>query len=141
MTTQLTPLSRVECLNLLESNEVGRIAVIHDGAPLVFPVNYRIADHEHVKVIAIRTRADNAIDQPDSPVAFEIDSADLAHGTGWSVLVRGMLRVVHAGTDMDSRPLVSEGRTAWRVIVPDTITGRRVEPDPAGWTYNPAAYL
>ena len=49
MTTQLTPLSRVECLNLLESNEVGRIAVIHDGAPVVFPVNYRLADHENVK--------------------------------------------------------------------------------------------
>jgi hypothetical protein len=141
MSSSLTPLSRVECMQLLESNDLGRIAVVHDGSPVVFPVNYRIADYEDTKVIVIRTRTNNTIDHPDSRVAFEIDNADVSHGTGWSVLVRGVLRMISPGSDMDSYPMITDGRTAWRVIVPDEITGRRVDPDPSGWTFNPAAYL
>lgn len=35
----LEVLSEEECLGLLASNEVGRLAVVVDGQPLIFPVN------------------------------------------------------------------------------------------------------
>ena len=50
-------LSDDECLALLGANEIGRVGVVSDGQPLVFPVNY-ICDG---RSIVIRTGVGSTI--------------------------------------------------------------------------------
>ena len=48
----------------LASLDIGRVAVVEDGFPLVFPINYKLATFGGKLVIAIRTRPGNVIDHP-----------------------------------------------------------------------------
>lgn len=128
-----------ECLTLLRSFDLGRIGVLHEGYPAVFPINYVVARIDGNPVIAIRTRPDNPIDQHDELVTFEIDGVDSGYEGGWSVLVQGRLTSVVPSERFDSHPLVTAGRDAWRVIVPHNITGRRVVATPLRWPYHGAA--
>jgi len=141
MSSEAIELSRGDCELLLASLDIGRIAVVDDGFPLVFPVNYRAAVFAGTFVIAIRTRPDNVIDHPGRQVCFEIDGIDASHDGGWSVLVRGVLIESSPDPDIDSRPIDSEDRDAWRIIVPARITGRRVVNRSARWSFHPAGYL
>src|SRR5437879_11578415 len=83
----LAELSRDECLQLLATQPVGRLAIgIPDAAPLVVPVNF-VLDGE-----AIVFRSDQGTKLAllhRSPVAFQVDFVDWIHRTGWSVLARG----------------------------------------------------
>jgi hypothetical protein len=137
----LIPLTYDDCITLLATHDTGRIAVLQDDFPVAFPLNYRVVELEGEKVLAIRTRTGNAVDHVDERVGFEIDGVDPGHDGGWSVVVRGRLRAVSAGADVDSFPVITSHRDAWRVIVPTSITGRRVVADPMRWSFNPAAYL
>lgn len=134
-------LTTKECLGLLEACDIGRIAVNHDGCPVVLPVNYKMTRLDGNPTIAIRTRPGNVIDHPDARVAFEIDGVDAGHDGGWSVLVRGTLLSVVPTERLDSRPLVKADRDAWRIIAISEISGRRVPPDPMRWAYHPDGYL
>ena len=82
--TAMTP---EECQALLGRHQVGRIAVVDDGRPLIVPVNYVLDDGEVVFRTGRGTKLDAAL--RGSPVAFEIDGFDDSTRTGWSVLVRG----------------------------------------------------
>jgi len=93
--TWLEPLSHDQCIGLLCAGTVGRVAVIHNGYPVVVPVNYRLVETTGPPWIAIRTRAGNVLDQRTSPVGFEIDSIDVVDHRGWSVLVRGTLHHIN----------------------------------------------
>jgi nitroimidazol reductase NimA-like FMN-containing flavoprotein (pyridoxamine 5'-phosphate oxidase superfamily) len=141
MSSEAVSLSAGDCEQLLASFDIGRIAVIHDGFPLVFPVNYRTASAGGKLVIAIRTRPDNTIDQPGRPVCFEIDGVDAGHDGGWSVLVRGVLVEASPDDDLDSHPIHDVDRTAWRIVVPTQISGRRVTNRADRWAFHPAGYL
>jgi nitroimidazol reductase NimA-like FMN-containing flavoprotein (pyridoxamine 5'-phosphate oxidase superfamily) len=134
-------LSTGDCELLLASQDIGRIAVIDNGFPLVFPINYRIASFGGKIVIAIRTRTDNVIDRLGRAVCFEIDGIDASHDGGWSVLVRGTLVESSPEPDLDTHPINSEGRDAWRVIVPTHISGRRLYNRAVRWSFHPAGYL
>ena len=141
MTTGAIELSRRDCELLLTSVDVGRIAVIDHGYPLVFPINYKVAYSEGHLVIAIRTRPDNVIDHPGRPVCFEIDGLDADHAGGWSVLVRGFLVQSPPAPERDSKPLDAEDRDAWRVIIPTRVSGRRVHNRTERWSFHPAGYV
>lgn len=84
---QLVELSRAECLQLLASESIGRVAVSQGRAgPLVVPVNY-VLDGE-----AILFRSGYGAKLRSSlfrVVSFQVDRVDVATRTGWSVLVRG----------------------------------------------------
>lgn len=68
MTRRLHPLTVDECLRLLESRSVGRIAFVDDGDPQVLPVNYRV----HEGAIVFRTHYGPLLDAVHlSPGAFE----------------------------------------------------------------------
>src|SRR5437763_13797599 len=80
-------IDRDECLQLLRSQPVGRVAMTTpDDSPLVVPVNY-VVDGEFVvfrsdpgtklRLLAAR------------PVSFQVDFIDWFHRSGWSVLGRG----------------------------------------------------
>ena len=134
-------LSTKECLDLLAACDVGRVAVVHDGYPVVFPVNYRLVRLDGNPALALRTRPGNVIDHPDERVGFEIDGVDAGRDGGWSVLVRGRLVGVTEAERLDSHPVVAVDRDAWRVVLPSIITGRRVVPAAGRWPFHPAAYL
>lgn len=141
MSGALVAMSHDDCVALLATHDTGRICVMHDNYPMAFPVNYRLVDLQGAPAIAIRTRTGNSLDHVDEAVGFEIDGVGPGHDGGWSVIVRGHLRRVGAGAEVDSYPLITEQRDAWRLIVPVGITGRAVRADPDRWSFNPAGYL
>jgi nitroimidazol reductase NimA-like FMN-containing flavoprotein (pyridoxamine 5'-phosphate oxidase superfamily) len=141
----LEQLSYDECVTLLRSNQVGRLAMIVDGYPMILPVNYRLAETSGRTWITIRTRVGGEIDRAPLPVAFEIDGADPFSKRGWSVLVRGTLQHV----DPDAADFARRfdpgswlaDRDAWLVIEPITVTGRRLHPGEVEWAFHTNAYL
>jgi len=80
-------LTEDECLVLLASNEVGRVGVIVDGQPYVFPVNYLLDGHSILVHTGLGTMLRGA---SLAMVAFEIDGFDAVRRSGWSVMVQGM---------------------------------------------------
>ena len=135
----LEDLSEAECLRRLGTRDFGRLAIVAEGQPLIFPVNYAVCE----RVIAIRTAAGTKLTYaPESRVAFEIDHYDHTSASGWSVLVQG--RAVDASTALDEVSWTSRGATPHPVapgerpfrlaIEIETITGRRFgsEPRPIG---------
>jgi len=140
-----------ECLDLLRSERVGRIGVIVEDQPLIFPVNYRVIEDidgatiPRLVWVALRTRAGNVIDRSPMFVAFEIDHFDHAQRLGWSVLLSGTLQPVDdaaaefAGR-FDPGPWLDD-RDRWLAIEPTRVTGRRIVGDDAEWAFSTAAYL
>src|ERR1700746_2237413 len=80
-------LTKSECFGLLAREHLGRVAASDDLGPVVFPVNFVLDRNMVVLRTDEGTKLDAAI--KGSRVAFEIDGADPATRTGWSVLVRG----------------------------------------------------
>jgi hypothetical protein len=141
MSSEVVELSTKYCELLLASLDIGRIAVVEDGYPLVFPISYKAVVADARLVLAIRTRPANVIDQPGRVVCFEIDGVDPSHDGGWSVLVRGLLVETSPDVDLDPNPIVPEDRDAWRIIIPTQISGRRVFNRAERWSFHPAGYL
>jgi nitroimidazol reductase NimA-like FMN-containing flavoprotein (pyridoxamine 5'-phosphate oxidase superfamily) len=133
----LTQLDEEQCLELIASGGIGRIAYVGRFGPAVLPVNYELQDG----AIVFRTAEHGALDEDlrtgitgaDYHVAFEIDDIDPGARRGWSVLVQGP---AHHVTD-DERDKGSGARIeTWapgdremvvRIAV-TRITGRRVGP-------------
>jgi nitroimidazol reductase NimA-like FMN-containing flavoprotein (pyridoxamine 5'-phosphate oxidase superfamily) len=135
-----------ECLDLLRSQVVGRLAVIVDGFPAVLPVNYRLVETGNVTWIALRTRPGNVIERAPLNAAFEIDQLDLPHRGGWSVLARGTLHPVDPDVAefrelFDPEPWLEAERDAWLIVQPFAITGRRLHPTEPAWAFSDQGYL
>ncbi len=135
---RLESLSRAECLELLATEEIGRLAFVVDGRPRITPVNYRVVDDTVVFVSRPGAKLDAAIQQ--QPVVFEVDSIETWAHAGWSVLVQGVASVL--GDDTAIVGPVSRLPHPWAPadqhslvrVVPDEITGRRVRVRPGGVT-------
>ena len=124
-------LSEADCTALLESHHFGRIAVLVDGAPVIFPVNYVFQQER----IAIRTDPGTKLaGAAQGRVAFEIDAVDESSRSGWSVLVKGTGYDATDTIDLASVYVrrfpvdtwVPGTQTRWIRIEPSSITGRRV---------------
>lgn len=100
---RLEVLSTDECRRLLEMTTIGRIVLSLDALPCAFPVYYRLHDNGIVFRTGPGTKLTRALD--DRIVGFEIDSVDLARGSGWSVLVIGSASLVH---DRDEIAMLNE---------------------------------
>ena len=57
-----------DCLELLRFGELGRVAVVIDGFPVIVPVNYRLVEGPGGVWIALRTRSGNVVDRDRAPV-------------------------------------------------------------------------
>ena len=88
-------LSIDQCWVLLDSEVVGRIALIVDGHPEVFPVNFVLQRRSIVFRTAGGTKLWGAITA--KPVAFEIDGYDSHEQTAWSVVARGEAELIGQG--------------------------------------------
>jgi nitroimidazol reductase NimA-like FMN-containing flavoprotein (pyridoxamine 5'-phosphate oxidase superfamily) len=123
-------LSKSECFALLARERLGRVAVVDDLGPVVFPVNFVLDRH----MVVFRTDEGTKLDAAcrGSRVAFEIDGTDTAARTGWSVLVRGeAIEVTDPGELARLRKLPLDpwapGAKAHYVrILPAALTGRRI---------------
>jgi len=134
--TGLEELGETECLLLLGRYTVGRLAVVQDGRPAVFPVSYRRDGG------TIVFRSDDgaklaAIGDCDA-VAFEIDDLDPRTRSAWSVALMGRAQEVTDAEEVASlgrlhlEPWAPGAKGRFIRIVPDSISGRRIVRQPAG---------
>lgn len=141
MPTHLEELTKDECLELVRSQAVGRIAVARpDGrGPLVVPVNF-VLDGD---AIVFRSGLGAKLAALLGPASFEVDHVDDVSHTGWSVLFTGRAfqatpwEVGHVHVE----PWVSGPKRHWVRLVPDEITGRRIVLEPVEVVRDGRGYL
>jgi hypothetical protein len=127
---RLRELDPSECLELLATRSVGRVAFCTDEGPVVLPVNYVVRDED----VLFRTSPHNSIARSVNghQAAFEVDEVDDFTQSGWSVLMRGTAELVEDVHDIptESRPVPwAEGtRSLFVRVRTRTITGRRLFP-------------
>jgi nitroimidazol reductase NimA-like FMN-containing flavoprotein (pyridoxamine 5'-phosphate oxidase superfamily) len=129
-------LDETECLRLISSGEVGRIAFTGRFGPVVLPVNFRL----HEGTIVFRTAVGSPMDEDlhtgisgaELHVAFEVDEIDMTAREGWSVLVQGAAHLVTSAAERAA--LIQTGVEPWPGgerelfvrIIPRHVTGRHV---------------
>jgi len=142
----LEELDTEECIVLLKGEVVGRIAFVHEGLPVVLPVNYHLLETPTGIVLTLRTRPGGPIDRAPRAVALEIDGIDHSRQRGWSVLVRGSLRHL-AARDNELQehfrvvPWLPAEPDVWLVIEPVEISGRRLQAATVEWAFRAGGYL
>ena len=126
----LEELSDQESERLLASQDLGRVAMVVEGRPQIFPVNYAFADG----VVVFRTGEGLKLDRsPMTAVAFETDGLDEANGLAWSVIVQGTAQNITNTIDTRSErlrhlavsPAAPGDRPYWVGIYMSHISGRR----------------
>ncbi len=123
-------LTENECLVLLESADLGRIAFAFEGTVEIFPINYCM----NGTIIVFRTGPGAKLSAvAKTAVAVEIDSWDPASGIGWSVVAKGFAEEITTNPGRASEhlrwlpvhPAAPGDRFHWVGIKPSEITGRR----------------
>ena len=79
------------CIRHLRTETIGRVAVMVDGHPEIFPVNYAVDEQGDIFFRTDRGSKLDAIATAPT-VAFEIDGIDEENQLGWSVLAVGPAR-------------------------------------------------
>jgi nitroimidazol reductase NimA-like FMN-containing flavoprotein (pyridoxamine 5'-phosphate oxidase superfamily) len=123
-------MSKSECFALLAREHLGRVAVVDDRGPVVFPVNFVLDRH----MVVFRTSDGTKLDAAcrGSRIAFEIDGTDAAARSGWSVLVRGEAIEVTGQAELARLrklpldPWAPGAKTHYVRILPAVLTGRRI---------------
>lgn len=128
--TWLEHLSLQDCWQHLAQASVGRIGVLVDSAPEIYPVNYVVDE----RTIVFRTDPGSKLRGVDrSPaVCFEVDEVSAEDRAGWSVLVKGRaVEVAHpdelarlAELPLDYWAVGDKQR--WIRIRPIEVTGRAI---------------
>jgi nitroimidazol reductase NimA-like FMN-containing flavoprotein (pyridoxamine 5'-phosphate oxidase superfamily) len=143
----LEEISVAGCWQLLDTQEVGRVAVIVGHYPVVFPVNYALVDRS----IVFRTGTGTKLHSIHrSNVTFEVDWIDSMHRSGWSVMVKGVAQEINAERNRSTlaraqveraSPWAPGGRHHVIRILADQITGRRIHPAELPPATDPRGYL
>lgn len=126
--SKLREIDRAECLNLLRTESVGRIAFADDSGPDMVPVNYVVDGDD----IVITTTGYGALARAatNARVAFEVDQIDHFTASGWSVVVRGraVRQSVLEPPERRPYPWADGSRTYLLRITPEVVSGRRLIP-------------
>ena len=128
--TWMEHLGPAECWKLLGETPVGRIGVLVDSAPEIYPVNH-VVDRD---TIVFRTGPGSKLRGLDrSPsVCFQVDGIDPVEHTGWSVLVKGWATELgnaddlRAAVDLPLDYWTVADRPDWVRVTPREVTGRRI---------------
>ena len=122
-------LDRAECLALLATQRLGRLAVVAgpDVGPHVVPVNYALLRGSVVLRSVPGTKLTRLVTEP---VTFEVDSFDPFMRAGWSVVVEGFAyeasdREIEL-EEVNLHPLLEQQNSRWVRLVPRSISGRRI---------------
>jgi len=120
-----------ECLSLLATRQFGRMAIVRDGRPEIFPVNYVLSED----TIVIRTQTGVKLTYASlARVAFEVDDIDLTSREGWTVVVKGLAEDVSDCADPWSEKALQAVVDPWvpgphehtLAISHPTVSGRRL---------------
>jgi nitroimidazol reductase NimA-like FMN-containing flavoprotein (pyridoxamine 5'-phosphate oxidase superfamily) len=123
-------LTKSECFGLLAGQHLGRVVLVDDRGPIALPVNFVLDRH----TVLFRTDEGTKLDVAGrgGSVAFEVDGADEATRTGWSVLVRGEATEITDPDDLARvrqlplSPWAPGAKTRYVRILPSSLTGRRI---------------
>lgn len=121
-------LTSEQCIELLASAPIGRLAVIVAGRPEIYPVNHTVFQGDVLFRTGSGTKLDAAKGQH---VSFEVDGLDQSTRTAWSVLVSGVATEVaelHQVLDLLRLPVFPwepGAKPHLLRIHPETLTGRR----------------
>lgn len=123
-----------ECLDLLASGVLGRVAISTPVGPRIVPVNYAM----HDDAIVFRTSPYSELGTYgwNADVAFEIDNIDYEKHQGWSVVAIGRAEIVEDPAEVaairhswDPRPWAAGQRNLYMKVVWRDLSGRRVGED------------
>jgi hypothetical protein len=123
-------LTRDECLQLLGTASMGRVALSIGALPVVLPVGFALVDED----VVFRSLIDEKLSAPgvDIVLAFQVDHFGAATESGWSVLVQGLASEVVEKEDLERcQALRLPGRGAvhghphFARIATTRLTGRR----------------
>lgn len=129
-------LSQRECWERLRTEAYGRLAIVDDDGPAIYPIN-AIVDHA---TVVFRTTEGAKLDaiRADGRVAFEVDGWDPDSQTAWSVAIRGtaseIVRMHDAvtATQLGVTPWQAGPKPTYVRITPTSVSGRefvRSDPD------------
>jgi len=125
---------------LLREAVVGRLAVVVDDAPDLFPVNH-VVDHG---TLVFRTAEGTKLAATvGRQVAYEVDGYDLGSGEAWSVVVKGRASEVHELHDVLEAmqlplfPWHAAPKPRLVRIEPTSVTGRRFHATTSGAATTP----
>lgn len=130
--TWLEDIPTHECVELLEASWLGRLGVVVDGHPEIFPVNhvYERATRSVLFPTPPTTKFRSALSSVS--VAFEVDGVRDDELVGWSVLVLGVAEevtdpeTIAAATSLRRAVWALSERSHWLRIRPLKVTGRRI---------------
>jgi hypothetical protein len=123
-----------ECLKLLRSSPLGRVALTTPMGPRIVPVNYRVQDGD----VVLRTTPTSLLGTYgwDTELAFEVDHVDERKREGWSVVALGKGELVEDVDEVtriwlqgDPEPWADGQRNAYLRLHVRELTGRRVGGD------------
>ena len=129
--TRLEDMPLIGCDRHLRTETIGRVAVMVDGHPEIFPVNYAVDERGDIyfrtdpgtKLSAVATAP---------TIAFEIDGFDEDNELGWSVLAVGPARwltspaqIAHVRT-LRLQPWAAGEKANVVRLSPTKLTGRRI---------------
>jgi nitroimidazol reductase NimA-like FMN-containing flavoprotein (pyridoxamine 5'-phosphate oxidase superfamily) len=120
-----------ECRRLLATEQVGRLGVVLEGRPEIFPVNYTLDGDGILFRTADGSKLEGAL---HGAVVFEADHLQPESRSGWSVVVHGQ---AERYTRFDT-PALRHEDPSWLPtdrphlvrLTPTRITGRRLRPRP-----------
>ena len=123
-------LDEVECLRLLTTASMGRVAFTEGALPAVQPVCFVLDGHE--VFIATRPGSKIAAASRGAVVAFEVDDFDVESRTGWNVTLVGPSRLiadrseVHRLDDLGVQPWAPGAGHCYIGIAVRLLQGRRI---------------
>ena len=124
-------LSRQECLSLLASRPVGRVAISRHALPVILPVTYCLLGGDVVFAAGTGSKSLAAVNE--NVIAFEVDDIHPVTRSGWSVVLVGMGHRIderdpdwEAAIDLDVRPWVGHHAVHLIRLPTDRLSGRRL---------------
>jgi nitroimidazol reductase NimA-like FMN-containing flavoprotein (pyridoxamine 5'-phosphate oxidase superfamily) len=126
----LEVLDEAECLALLHTAVIGRVAFTEGALPAIQPVSFRLQDG-HV-LIPTRPGSKVAAASRGAVLAFAVDDVRVADRTGWDVTVVGPARVISEPRDVaaldhaDGHGWPDAGARCYVAISVQLVHGRRV---------------
>jgi nitroimidazol reductase NimA-like FMN-containing flavoprotein (pyridoxamine 5'-phosphate oxidase superfamily) len=128
--TWMEVLSPSECWDLLAKTKLGRVAVLVDGRPEIYPINYTTQDHTIVFRTEKGSKLRGLLEQPE--VCFEIDGTDHQLWSGWSVMVKGRAHPILTAEEsartaqLELKYWAWGQKPHWVRILPEQVSGRRI---------------
>ncbi|WP_347110878.1 pyridoxamine 5'-phosphate oxidase family protein [Paenarthrobacter sp. S56] len=130
-TTPRTAIERLDpddCWALLGQTTVGRLAVLVDGDPDIFPVNYVLDADGIVFRTGAGTKYWSAL---KARSALEIDGYEAAGSKAWSVVVKGRATVILEQHELRNAQMLAldpwqpGSKNHFVRLTPESVTGRR----------------